>query len=95
MLPLGKDKTQIVTRWLVPHDAVEGVDYDFDHLTHVWEMTNAQDTRLVEECARGLKSPRYEPGPYSEIEENGVCPILCVCWGAYETRINTKHCGGF
>lgn len=76
MLPLGKDKTQIVTRWLVPHDAVEGVDYDFDHLTHVWEMTNAQDTRLVEECARGLKSPRYQPGPYSEIEENGVCQFV-------------------
>ena len=43
MLPLGKKKTHLVTRWLVPEDAVEGVDYDLDYLTHVWIQTNAQD----------------------------------------------------
>lgn len=33
MLPLGKNATQLVTRWLVPKDAEEGKDYDLDHLT--------------------------------------------------------------
>jgi glycine betaine catabolism A len=90
ILPLGKDKTQIVTRWLVPRDATEGVDYDFEHLTHVWEMTNAQDTRLVEECARGLKSPSYAPGPFSDTEENGVCQF--VDWYCnHMTRALTKQ----
>ena len=90
ILPLGKGETQIVTRWLVPKDAVESVDYDFEHLTHVWEMTNAQDTRLVEECARGLKSPSYVPGPYSDVEENGVCQF--VDWYCdHMTRALTKR----
>ena len=57
MLPLGKNKTQLVTRWLVPEDAVEGVDYDLDHLTHVWIQTNAQDAALVAECQIGTQSP--------------------------------------
>lgn len=60
----------------MPKDAIEGIDYDFQHLTHVWEMTNLQDTRLVEECALGLRSPSYAPCPYSDTEENGVCHLL-------------------
>ena len=76
MLPLGKNKTQLVTRWLVPEDAVEGVDYDLDHLTHVWIQTNAQDAALVAECQIGTQSPGYQPGPYSDIEENGVCQFV-------------------
>ena len=76
MLPLDKNRTQLVTKWLVPEDAVEGVDYDLQHLTHVWEMTNAQDAALVGECQIGTQSPGYTPGPYSEIEENGVCQFV-------------------
>lgn len=76
MLPISKNQTQLVTRWLVPEDAVEGVDYDLEHLTHVWVQTNAQDAALVEECQRGTQSPGYTPGPYSEIEENGVCQFV-------------------
>jgi len=62
----------LVTKWLVPEDAVEGVDYDLAHLTHVWQQTNAQDAALVAECQIGVRSPSYIPGPYSGIEENGV-----------------------
>ena len=72
MLPLDKNRTQLVTKWLVPEDAVEGVDYDLAHLTHVWQQTNAQDAALVAECQIGVRSPSYIPGPYSGIEENGV-----------------------
>ena len=46
-------------------DAVEGVDYDLEELTHVWTETNDQDRRIVEENAFGIRSPAYEPGPYS------------------------------
>lgn len=31
------------TTWLVHRDAVEGVDYDLNRLTNVWEITNQQD----------------------------------------------------
>ena len=63
----------MTTKWLVHKDAVEGVDYDLDELTHVWTETNDQDRRIVEENAFGIHSPAYEPGPYSEMHEGGVC----------------------
>ena len=41
-------ETLIVGKWLVHKDAVEGVDYDLDHLTELWTRTNLQDRDLVE-----------------------------------------------
>ena len=70
----------MTTKWLVHKDAVEGVDYDLDELTHVWTETNDQDRRIVEENAFGIRSPAYEPGPYSELHEGGV--IQFVDWYA-------------
>ena len=76
MVPLGPTQTQLTTTWLVPADAVEGVDYDLDNLTSVWRATNAQDTALVERTQRGVRSPAYRPGPYSPIEEEGVVQFI-------------------
>ena len=76
ILPLGPTTTQLVTTWLVPGDAVEGIDYDFDTLTAVWKATNAQDTALVERTQRGVSSPAYRPGPYSLVEEEGVIQFI-------------------
>ena len=74
-------ETAVTTKWLVHKDAVEGVDYDLDELTHVWTETNDQDRRIVEENAFGIQSPAYEPGPYSELHEGGV--IQFVDWYAH------------
>ena len=49
-------------------------------LTHVWTETNNEDRRIVEENARGIHSPAYQPGPYSELHEGGV--IQFVQWYA-------------
>lgn len=57
----------------MPESAVEGVDYDLDRLTKLWLATNDQDRRLVEGTFAGVSSPAYEPGPFSENAENGVC----------------------
>jgi Rieske 2Fe-2S family protein len=78
VLPLGPTETQLTTRWLVHKDAVEGVDYDIAELTRVWNATNDQDRRIVEENQRGILSPAYEPGPYSPVHEGGV--IQFVDW---------------
>lgn len=72
VLPLGPTTTELRTTWLVPADAVEGVDYDLDALTRVWLATNAQDAALVERAQRGVSSPAFVPGPYSRVEEEGV-----------------------
>lgn len=73
VLPISPTETLVTTKWLVPRTAVEGVDYQIDRLTKVWLATNDQDRRLVEGTQAGVTSPTYEPGPFSEIAENGVC----------------------
>ncbi len=56
------------------------MDYNLEELTHVWTETNNQDRRIIEENVRGLRSPAYEPGPYSTVHEGGV--IQFVDWYA-------------
>ena len=76
VLPLGPELTQVTTKWLVNKDAVEGVDYRLDELTHVWTETNDQDRQIVEENAFGIRSPAYQPGPYSPEDEGGVMQFV-------------------
>lgn len=76
ILPLNSGQTLVTTKWLVPENAVEGIDYDLDKLTKVWIETNNQDKQLVEETFRGVSSPSYIPGPFSDIAENGVCQFV-------------------
>ncbi len=68
VLPLSPTETAVQTLWLVHEDAVEGVDFDVEHLTEVWTKTNDQDRRLVEMNQEGISSSAYEPGPQSEEE---------------------------
>jgi Rieske 2Fe-2S family protein len=72
VLPLGPEETLLRTRWLVRGDAVEGVDYDLENLTRVWEATNRQDRDLVGIAQAGVRNPAYEPGPYSSHTEGFV-----------------------
>ncbi|WP_029088263.1 aromatic ring-hydroxylating oxygenase subunit alpha [Brevibacterium album] len=66
--PINEHQTLVRTTWLVADDAVEGVDYDLDELTHTWKQTNLQDKNFVELCQRGAASPAYEQGPYMRSE---------------------------
>ena len=78
VLPISPTETEVTTTWLVHKDAVEGRDYDLKRLTEVWEATNDEDRRVVEENQAGINSPAYEPGPYSQKQESGV--IQFVDW---------------
>lgn len=72
VLPVGPQQTEVTTTWLVHKDAVEGVDYDPKRLTEVWVDTNNEDRKIVEENQKGINSPGYIPGPYSQLQEGGV-----------------------
>ncbi|MCV2868900.1 aromatic ring-hydroxylating dioxygenase subunit alpha [Defluviimonas sp. WL0002] len=72
VMPLGPEETEVTTTWMVHKDAVEGVDYDLKRLTEVWIATNDEDRRIVEENQKGINTPAYVPGPYSQVEESGV-----------------------
>ena len=68
--------------WLVHADAEEGVDYDLENLTSVWNATNAQDAAFVAETQRGATSPAYLPGP---IGANEYMVNMFHAW--YEERM--------
>jgi Rieske 2Fe-2S family protein len=51
----------------------------------VWNATNAQDRRLVEESQIGIATGAYEPGPYSPFTE-GLVEKFCN-W--YVNRLST------
>lgn len=70
--PVGPQQTRVVSKWLVRKDAVEGVDYTVDRLTHVWVQTNLQDRALAENNQRGINGAGYVPGPYSPDAESYV-----------------------
>ncbi|KHL11975.1 UNVERIFIED_CONTAM: (Fe-S)-binding protein [Mumia flava] len=70
VLPIAPDRALVRTTWLVHADAVEGVDYDLDTLTEVWDHTNEQDGTLVARAQAGVSSPAYEPGPYAPNESH-------------------------
>ena len=69
LLPLAPERTLVTSKWLVHKDAIEGVDYDLETLTHVWQATNEQDGALVGRAQRGVRDPAYLPGPYSPFTE--------------------------
>jgi glycine betaine catabolism A len=71
LTPIGPDKTLLRTSWLVHADAVEGVDYDPDHLAALWRATNQQDGHFSMINHQGISSDGYRQGPYAE-EENLV-----------------------
>jgi Rieske 2Fe-2S family protein len=84
--PTGPNETLVVAKWLVHKDAVEGVDYDIEHLKALWTITNLQDRDLVENNQRGVNSPGYRPGPYSQDAEILVVEFVdwyCKRAGAY------------
>ncbi len=71
LTPVAADKTLLRTSWLVHEDAVEGVDYDSDHLAALWRTTNTQDGHFSTINHKGISTDGYRPGPYA-VEEKLV-----------------------
>ena len=71
LTPVAADKTLLRTSWLVHEDAVEGVDYDPDHLAALWRTTNTQDGHFSTINHKGISTDGYRPGPYA-VEEKLV-----------------------
>jgi len=84
VLPISAGETLLITRWLVHRDAVEGIDYDLEHLTRVWKATNRQDATLAEQNQRGIRTRGYRPGPYAPAIEAGTADF--TAWYAEQLR---------
>ena len=71
LTPIAAGKTLLRTSWLVHEDAVEGVDYDPDHLAALWRATNTQDGHFSSINHQGIANDGYAQGPYA-VEEKLV-----------------------
>jgi phenylpropionate dioxygenase-like ring-hydroxylating dioxygenase large terminal subunit len=69
-MPRGVQSTDMEVIWLVRADARAGVDYDIERLTWLWRVTSVADKRIIELNQQGINSRYYEPGPYSEMEQD-------------------------
>jgi glycine betaine catabolism A len=68
-VPVSATETHVYSKWFVHKDAVEGVDYDLETLSHLWTITNLEDKQLAENNHLGVNSRGYTPGPYSHEAE--------------------------
>ncbi|MEZ5674487.1 MAG: aromatic ring-hydroxylating dioxygenase subunit alpha [Thalassovita sp.] len=89
VLPISPTETEVTTTWLVHKDAQEGVDYDLTRLTEVWIATNNEDRQIVEENQKGVASPGYIPGPYSQVQEGGVNQFVDWYCNAFAKHLTT------
>ncbi len=71
LTPLSSGQTLLRTSWLVHEDAVEGEDYDPDHIAALWRRTNDQDGRFSQLNHLGIATDGYRQGPYA-VEEKLV-----------------------
>lgn len=69
-VPSAVDRTRVFVQWLVHPQAREGVDYDVDDLSRVWDQTNRQDWELCRSVQEGVRSRGFVPGPLSLDEES-------------------------
>jgi phenylpropionate dioxygenase-like ring-hydroxylating dioxygenase large terminal subunit len=67
--PVSIDQTECDITWLVNGDAQEGVDYDRDKLTWLWDVTTIADKTIIERNQQGVNSRFYRPGPLSTMED--------------------------
>lgn len=71
-VPRDAVHSDIVCTWLVKEDAQEAQDYDSERLTWLWAVTTTQDKAIIEANADGVRSPAYQPGPASVLEQDVV-----------------------
>lgn len=81
VLPLDGERCALHTSWIVHEDAVEGEDYDVNHLTEVWRVTNTEDVVLCNSMTRGARSDFHRPGPFSDDER--FCRQFCDWYMRY------------
>ena len=66
--PEAPGRTKVSCEWLFHPDSFGRPDFNPDDAVEFWDVTNRQDWRITEESQAGIRSRRYQPGPYSARE---------------------------
>ena len=67
-LPKTNKKTYVELMWLVDNNAIEGIDYNKEEISWLWDETTLADKRIIENNQKGVLSKKYIPGPLSKME---------------------------
>jgi Rieske 2Fe-2S family protein len=68
LFPLGPDRTRIECEWLFHPETAANAAFDPHDGIAFWDRTNREDWHVSELTMRGVRSTRYQPGPYSARE---------------------------
>ena len=68
-IPRAPQKTDMEVVWLVDQAARQGVDYEREKLTWLWDVTTGEDKRIIDQNQKGVNSRYYHPGPYGPMEK--------------------------
>jgi Rieske 2Fe-2S family protein len=66
--PVSPSETVVESEWMFHPDAFGRADFNPQDAIEFWDVTNRQDWMITEESQAGIRSRRYEPGPYSARE---------------------------
>ncbi|MFJ6456111.1 aromatic ring-hydroxylating dioxygenase subunit alpha [Paenarthrobacter sp. NPDC091669] len=72
VFPVSPTESKLIVDWYVNAEAEEGVDYQLEELTFLWDVTTQQDIALTEGQQLGVNSSKYTPGPNSSTREPGI-----------------------
>lgn len=65
---LSPRRTRIVCDWLFAPESTQREGFDPSPAVEFWDLTNRQDWQVCELSQKGVSSPAYVPGPYSDLE---------------------------
>jgi len=66
--PLSASETRVESEWMFHPDSFGHPSFNPQDAIEFWDVTNRQDWRITEESHAGIRSSRYQPGPYSPRE---------------------------
>ncbi len=68
MWPVSAERCTVESEWLFHPDAFADPGFNPDDAVAMWDITNRQDWHITEQSLIGIKSRRYQPGPFSTRE---------------------------
>jgi glycine betaine catabolism A len=83
LIPLTPDRTRIRCSWAFPAEVANAEGFDPAYAVDFWDLTNRQDWAACESVQRGMKAPRFEPGPLAP-SEDGVYHFVTYVARAYQ-----------
>jgi Rieske 2Fe-2S family protein len=83
LTPLSPYRTRIRCSWSFPADVAVADGFDPAYAVDFWDLTNRQDWAACESVQRGMRAPRFEPGPLAP-DEDGVYQFVSYVARAYQ-----------